>query len=133
MKDWATMRNMQHLVSDVSPSPSALHPLVSKKGEGLGLQGTEVSPGGLQQVTVDHSRGRENVNNTVGSIFIYSPGTVILGNSASERKEEAEDQPEGEDKNPEEGQAHVTNAPQQESSEENGDPMFWGQSPSGGS
>ncbi|XP_021465057.1 uncharacterized protein si:dkeyp-61b2.1 isoform X2 [Oncorhynchus mykiss] len=42
-------------------------------------------PGVMKQVTVDHSGG-ENISNTVGSIYIYSPGTVVLGYNKSERK-----------------------------------------------
>ncbi|XP_048879317.1 tumor necrosis factor receptor superfamily member 9 isoform X2 [Brienomyrus brachyistius] len=44
--------------------------------------------GGPQQVTVGHSGGRDGVNNTVGTIHIYNPGTVVLGsNSAAQREE----------------------------------------------
>lgn len=59
----------------------------------------------------------------LGSIFIYSPGTVILGTSASEQKGETEEQPEDKVKSPEEVSA-VTNAPQQESLEDNRRPLF---------
>ncbi|XP_066546759.1 tumor necrosis factor receptor superfamily member 8 [Amia ocellicauda] len=56
--------------------------------------GGEGSHGSLQQVTVDHNGGGESINNTVGSIYIFSPGTVILGTSkpgsdAEEKKGES--------------------------------------------
>ncbi|XP_077060236.1 uncharacterized protein LOC143711932 isoform X2 [Siphateles boraxobius] len=40
-------------------------------------------------VTVKHNGKAENVSNTVGSIYIYSPGTVILGTNSGDKKEEA--------------------------------------------
>ncbi|KAJ8264905.1 hypothetical protein COCON_G00140040 [Conger conger] len=121
---WKDPASLKHLVSEGNPSPSVLHPLISKKGEGL--DGLKTGPGGLQQVTVDQSRGRENVNNTVGSIFIYSPRTVILGNGASEQQGEAGEQPppQEEAKTPEEEGPAFTNAPQQESLGENRRPVF---------
>ncbi|XP_051957451.1 uncharacterized protein si:dkeyp-61b2.1 [Xyrauchen texanus] len=42
--------------------------------------------GGVQQVS--NGKG-ENVSNTVGSIYIYSPGTVILGSNSGDKQEEA--------------------------------------------
>ncbi|KAI1890489.1 hypothetical protein AGOR_G00154230 [Albula goreensis] len=59
-----------------------------------------------QQVTVDHSGTGDSVSNTVGSIYIYSPGMVVLGANSSDQKEEAGP--------PGEGPANLGN-PQQES------------------
>lgn len=57
----------------------------------LGSDGREVKgqSTGLQQVTVEHNGKGENVSNTVGSIYIYSPGMVILGSNSGDKKEEA--------------------------------------------
>nr|XP_023693079.1 uncharacterized protein LOC111856955 isoform X2 [Paramormyrops kingsleyae] len=44
--------------------------------------------GGPQQVTVGHSGGRDGVNNTVGTIHIYNPGTVVLGSNSAVQREE---------------------------------------------
>ncbi|XP_041743388.1 tumor necrosis factor receptor superfamily member 8 isoform X2 [Coregonus clupeaformis] len=64
-------------------------------------------PGGMQHVTVDHSGG-ENISNIVGSIYIYSPGTVVLGSNKSGREEDqGESGGEG---------CPLTSTPQQESS-----------------
>ncbi|KAK9966847.1 hypothetical protein ABG768_003935 [Culter alburnus] len=54
-------------------------------------QNMEMTPqsGVVRQVTVEHNGRGENVNNTVGSIYIYSPGTVILGSNSGDKKEEA--------------------------------------------
>ncbi|XP_051768085.1 uncharacterized protein si:dkeyp-61b2.1 isoform X2 [Ctenopharyngodon idella] len=54
-------------------------------------QSMEMIPqsGVVRQVTVEHNGRGENVNNTVGSIYIYSPGTVILGSNSGDKKEEA--------------------------------------------
>ncbi|XP_055725995.1 tumor necrosis factor receptor superfamily member 21 [Salvelinus fontinalis] len=71
--------------------------------DGAGL----LPPGVMKQVTVDHSGG-ENISNTVGSIYIYSPGTVVLGFNKSERKvDQVESGVEG---------CPLTRTPQQESS-----------------
>lgn len=43
---------------------------------------------GVQQVTVNHDGKGENVSNTVGSIYIYSPRMVILGSNSGDKKEE---------------------------------------------
>ncbi|KAJ8257648.1 hypothetical protein GJAV_G00188180 [Gymnothorax javanicus] len=118
--DPTTLETMKNLLSGGNPSRAAIHPVVSQKGEGPGADVGELASGGLQQVTVDHSRGRENVSNTVGSIFIYSPGTVILGTSASEQKGEDSEE---EVKDLEDGQV-VTDAPQEESREEIGCPFI---------
>ncbi|XP_042622781.1 uncharacterized protein si:dkeyp-61b2.1 [Cyprinus carpio] len=45
--------------------------------------------GAVQQVTMEHNGKGENVSNTVGSIYIYSPGMVILGSNSGDKKEEA--------------------------------------------
>lgn len=45
--------------------------------------------GGVQQVTMEHKGKGENVSNTVGSIYIYSPGMVILGSGSGDKKEDA--------------------------------------------
>ncbi|XP_058646505.1 uncharacterized protein si:dkeyp-61b2.1 isoform X2 [Onychostoma macrolepis] len=57
----------------------------------LGSDGREVKgqSTGLQQVTMDHNGKGENISNTVGSIYIYSPGMVILGSNSGDKKEEA--------------------------------------------
>ncbi|XP_014021776.1 tumor necrosis factor receptor superfamily member 21 isoform X3 [Salmo salar] len=71
--------------------------------DGAGL----LPPGVMKQLTVDHSGG-ENISNTVGSIYIYSPGTVVLGYNKSERKvDQVESGVEG---------CPLTRTPQQESS-----------------
>ncbi|KAJ7998518.1 hypothetical protein DPEC_G00205750 [Dallia pectoralis] len=63
------------------------------------------SLGGLQQVAVAPSGG-EKISNTVGSIYIYSPGTVVLGSNKSEKKS---------DKGESEGEGcSGSNVPQQE-------------------
>ncbi|KAG9352934.1 hypothetical protein JZ751_017510 [Albula glossodonta] len=59
-----------------------------------------------QQVTVDHSGTGDSVSNTVGSIYIYSPGMVVLGANSSDQKEEVGP--------PGEGPANL-GSPQQES------------------
>ncbi|XP_024282522.1 tumor necrosis factor receptor superfamily member 21 isoform X2 [Oncorhynchus tshawytscha] len=90
------------------PYPEAQHLLGSETGgnprqDGAGL----LPPGVMKQVTVDHSGG-ENISNTVGSIYIYSPGTVVLGYNKSERKvDQVESGVEG---------CPLTRTPQQESS-----------------
>lgn len=57
----------------------------------LGSDGREVKgqSTGLQQVTMEHNGKGENVSNTVGSIYIISPGMVILGSNSGDKKEEA--------------------------------------------
>ncbi|KAM9536385.1 uncharacterized protein ACWYII_040425 isoform 1-T1 [Salvelinus alpinus] len=70
-------------------------------------------PGGMQNVSVDPSGG-ENISNIVGSIYIYSPGTVVLGSNKSEREgDQGESRGEG---------CPLTSKPQQESSY----PLPWG-------
>ncbi|KAG7472855.1 hypothetical protein MATL_G00113340 [Megalops atlanticus] len=101
----------QHLVPEAGHGVEVLLPLSNPA-----LEGVELGPGGVQQGTVDHTGGRENVNNTVGSIFIYSPGTVILGANTPERRREAEDR-RGAEKDPGEEEALIS-TPQQESYEE---------------
>lgn len=49
----------------------------------------------------------------IGSIFIYSPGMVILGSNSNEKKEEAETSVEDSSEN-----ARLIGVPQQESSSE---------------
>ncbi|XP_062400357.1 tumor necrosis factor receptor superfamily member 21 [Sardina pilchardus] len=44
--------------------------------------------GSTQHVTMSNSGRGENISNTVGSIFIYSPGMVVLGTNASEQRGE---------------------------------------------
>lgn len=70
-------------------------------------------PGKNQKVTMEHVGKADGINNTVGSIFIYSPGMVILGSNSNEKKEEAETGTEdiGED-------TCLMSVPQQESSSE---------------
>ncbi|KAK6321674.1 hypothetical protein J4Q44_G00086500 [Coregonus suidteri] len=91
-----------------SPHLEAQHLLGRETGgnprqDGAGL----LPPGGMQQVTVEHSGG-ENISNTVGSIYIYSPGTVVLGYNKSERKvDQVESGVKG---------CPLTSTPQQESS-----------------
>ncbi|KAG9334239.1 hypothetical protein JZ751_008386 [Albula glossodonta] len=101
----------------LSPVQSPVCPLVSDRGDSYSLDGKEPNTEGIQQITADHKCGRENVNNTVGSIFIYSPGMVVLGATNSpDRKGETEERQE-EDGHSVEGQA-LTSTPQQESHEE---------------
>ncbi|XP_048111351.1 tumor necrosis factor receptor superfamily member 9 isoform X5 [Alosa alosa] len=47
-------------------------------------------PGSTQHVTMNNSGRGESISNTVGSIFIYSPGMVVLGTNASDRREEGQ-------------------------------------------
>ncbi|XP_051531770.1 tumor necrosis factor receptor superfamily member 21 [Myxocyprinus asiaticus] len=54
------------------------------RGQSMGVMSPK---GGVQQVSNGKS---ENVSNTVGSIYIYSPGMVILGSNSGDKKEEAE-------------------------------------------
>ncbi|XP_035633123.1 tumor necrosis factor receptor superfamily member 8-like isoform X1 [Oncorhynchus keta] len=77
--------------------------------EGTGSQ----PPGGMQNVSVDPSGG-ENMSNIVGSIYIYSPGTVVLGSNKSDR--EVDQGESGGESCP------LTSKPQQESSY----PLPWG-------
>ncbi|XP_016429337.1 uncharacterized protein LOC107756656 [Sinocyclocheilus rhinocerous] len=56
------------------------------KGQSTGLM---PQSGAVQQVTMEHNGKGENVSNTVGSIYIYSPGMVILGSNSGDKKEEA--------------------------------------------
>ncbi|XP_071016644.1 tumor necrosis factor receptor superfamily member 21 [Oncorhynchus clarkii lewisi] len=68
------------------PYTEAQHLLGSETGGNPRQDGAGwLPPGVMKQVTVDHSGG-ENISNTVGSIYIYSPGTVVLGYNKSERK-----------------------------------------------
>ncbi|XP_072522454.1 uncharacterized protein [Salminus brasiliensis] len=60
----------------------------SARSQGMG---PGLCPGGNQQVTMDHNGKGESISNTVGSIFIYSPGMVVLGSNSKERKEETEE------------------------------------------
>ncbi|XP_027024587.2 uncharacterized protein LOC113657187 isoform X2 [Tachysurus fulvidraco] len=53
-------------------------------------EGQGSSQGKIQQVTMEHVGKADGINNTVGSIFIYSPGMVILGSNSNEKKEESE-------------------------------------------
>ncbi|KAF4093844.1 hypothetical protein AMELA_G00006320 [Ameiurus melas] len=75
------------------------------------VQGQGSFPGKNQKVTMEHVGKADGINNTVGSIFIYSPGMVILGSNSNEKKEEAETGTEdvGED-------TCLMSVPQQESS-----------------
>ncbi|XP_053509423.1 tumor necrosis factor receptor superfamily member 21 [Ictalurus furcatus] len=77
------------------------------------VQGQGSFPGKNQKVTMEHVGKADGINNTVGSIFIYSPGMVILGSNSNEKKEEAETGTEdiGED-------TCLMSVPQQESSSE---------------
>ncbi|KAL7843284.1 hypothetical protein AOLI_G00247960 [Acnodon oligacanthus] len=76
----------------------------SARSQGMG---PGFCPGGSQQVTMDYNGKGESINNTVGSIFIYSPGMVILGSNSKEKKEEV----------PESGEnIPLMGVPQQESS-----------------
>ncbi|XP_035243235.1 tumor necrosis factor receptor superfamily member 3 isoform X1 [Anguilla anguilla] len=52
-----------------------------------------------QQVAMDHSGSGDSVSNTVGSIYIYSPGMVVLGANTAEQREE--------EKPPGEASAHL--------------------------
>ncbi|XP_019910877.1 uncharacterized protein si:dkeyp-61b2.1 [Esox lucius] len=66
----------QHLVRPQGREPEG----------GVGLEGEgSPSPGGLQEVAVEPSGG-EKISNTVGSIYIFSPGTVVLGSNKSDKK-----------------------------------------------
>ncbi|KAL6464961.1 hypothetical protein MHYP_G00272780 [Metynnis hypsauchen] len=76
----------------------------SARSQGMG---PGFCPGGSQQVTMDYNGKGESINNTVGSIFIYSPGMVILGSNSKEKKEEV---PESDENIP------LMAVPQQESS-----------------
>ncbi|XP_017539133.1 tumor necrosis factor receptor superfamily member 1B isoform X1 [Pygocentrus nattereri] len=76
----------------------------SARSQGMG---PGFCPGGSQQVTMDYNGKGESINNTVGSIFIYSPGMVILGSNSKEKKEEV---PESDESVP------LMGVPQQESS-----------------
>ncbi|XP_031423528.1 tumor necrosis factor receptor superfamily member 21 isoform X2 [Clupea harengus] len=62
--------------------------------------------GSMQRITVDNNGKGESISNTVGSIFIYSPGMVVLGTNAPERKEEVRQEAE---------EQHLAFVPQQES------------------
>ncbi|KAG7478446.1 hypothetical protein MATL_G00080470 [Megalops atlanticus] len=83
--------------------PSERSPLVETQGL-LGSEPRDGSgPGSVQalqaatpqqQVTVEHPGG-DSVNNTVGSIYIYSPRMVVLGTNTSDCREE-EGPPQGE-------------------------------------
>ncbi|XP_016373842.1 uncharacterized protein LOC107712957 [Sinocyclocheilus rhinocerous] len=77
-------------------SNSQSHTLKTKIPVGSGgreVKGQSTGPmpqsGTVQQVTMEHNGKGENVSNTVGSIYIYSPGMVILGSNSSDKKEEA--------------------------------------------
>ncbi|KAI4889943.1 hypothetical protein NFI96_015105 [Prochilodus magdalenae] len=76
----------------------------SASGQGMG---PSLCPGGSQQVTMDYSGKGESINNTVGSIFIYSPGMVILGSNSNEKKDEGSENGE---------RIPLMSVPQQESS-----------------
>ncbi|XP_048028007.1 uncharacterized protein si:dkeyp-61b2.1 isoform X2 [Megalobrama amblycephala] len=76
--------------SNISTDMETKIPLGNNVREVKG-QNMEMTPqsGVVRQVTVEHNGRGENVNNTVGSIYIYSPGTVILGSNSGDKKEEA--------------------------------------------
>ncbi|KAJ8388980.1 hypothetical protein AAFF_G00125410 [Aldrovandia affinis] len=118
-QDCVVLETVQQLASQGSPGPRA-----------LGREGAEQNPGGVQQVNVEYTGGKENVNNTVGSIFIYSPGMVILGANASEQKGEAEEKQEDGER-AEERRALIS-TPQQETQEGDGGPGSRNGVPEGG-
>ncbi|XP_034170000.2 uncharacterized protein LOC113537836 isoform X2 [Pangasianodon hypophthalmus] len=110
--EWAGLAFGRHqpVLPTASPNPNmeTLLP-VSKVTDAVQGQGS--FPGKNQQVTMEHVGKADGINNTVGSIFIYSPGMVILGSNSNEKKEEAETSGEdgGED-------TCLMSVPQQESS-----------------
>ncbi|KAK2874838.1 hypothetical protein Q8A67_021991 [Cirrhinus molitorella] len=71
--------------------PSETKEPVCSDGREVKGQTTGLAPqsGAVQQVTMEHNGKGENVSNTVGSIYIYSPGMVILGSNSGDKKEEA--------------------------------------------
>ncbi|KAG1950239.1 tumor necrosis factor receptor superfamily member 1B isoform X2 [Pimephales promelas] len=93
---WRQKAGDHHILSNSQSDTSTDHsmdserPLGSDVGQVKG-QSMGVAPqsSGVQQVTVKHNGKGENVSNTVGSIYIYSPGTVILGSNSGDKKEEA--------------------------------------------
>ncbi|XP_028855006.1 uncharacterized protein LOC114801170 [Denticeps clupeoides] len=122
---YVVARNILHKdgYTDNTPQQKNVYPLNSS--ECLNTQKGALVPssgsckGGVQHVTVDGLGRGENISNTVGSIFIYSPGTVVLGANAAERKE---------DNKEEAGECLLVNVPQQESHSnpwipDNSDPM----------
>ncbi|KAI5093274.1 tumor necrosis factor receptor superfamily member 21-like [Silurus meridionalis] len=76
-------------------------------------QGQGSFPGKNQKVTMEHVGKSDGINNTVGSIFIYSPGMVILGSNSNEKKEEVFSGGEEEEED-----VRLMSVPQQESSSE---------------
>nr|XP_015192792.1 PREDICTED: tumor necrosis factor receptor superfamily member 21-like isoform X1 [Lepisosteus oculatus] len=95
------------------PRVEAERPVTSERPGGCPLAELgEGGSGGTQQVIVDRNRGGDSVNNAVGSIYIISPGTVILGAKTEWRDEIEEKRTEvGE---PAAGEALIS-FPQQES------------------
>ncbi|KAL4622549.1 tumor necrosis factor receptor superfamily member 8-like isoform X1 [Arapaima gigas] len=96
---------------------TAMEPLYTETREGPTPEEAEMVYRGRQQITLDHSGGGESIKNTVGSIYIYSPGMVVLGANSSERREE-----------PAEGQPFIS-TPQQESVRETVTTEPWARCP----
>ncbi|XP_057218395.1 uncharacterized protein LOC130571448 isoform X2 [Triplophysa rosa] len=74
-------------IAQLSRSVETELPLCSEViGQNMGVTSNS---GGGQRVSMEHNVKGENVSNTVGSIYIYSPGTVILGSNSGDKKEDA--------------------------------------------
>ncbi|XDV51242.1 hypothetical protein PO909_020161 [Leuciscus waleckii] len=93
---WRQKAGDHHILSNSQSNTSTDHnmeteiPLGSDVREVNGQSmGMAPQSRGVQQVTVKHDGNGGNVSNTVGSIYIYSPGTVILGSNSGDKKEEA--------------------------------------------
>ncbi|XP_076861868.1 uncharacterized protein LOC143514493 [Brachyhypopomus gauderio] len=97
--DWPSLTFGKYHLSSV---PVSAHPKLetlvpvcnemdNERSQGTGSgSGSGSCPQKHQQVTLDSVTG---VHNTVGSIFIYSPGMVVLGSNSNERKGEGEEEP----------------------------------------
>ncbi|KAI5622939.1 tumor necrosis factor receptor superfamily member 21-like [Silurus asotus] len=110
-------RRYQPVFPGVSPNTDAPVPVSDVTDVRDQSQGQGSFPGKNQKVTMEHVGKSDGINNTVGSIFIYSPGMVILGSNSNEKKEEVFSGVEEEEEEEEED-VRLMSVPQQESSSE---------------
>ncbi|KAF7693083.1 hypothetical protein HF521_008399 [Silurus meridionalis] len=106
-------RRYQPVFPGVSSDPDAPVPVSDVTDLRDQSQGQGSFPGKNQKVTMEHVGKSDGINNTVGSIFIYSPGMVILGSNSNEKKEEVFSGGEEEEED-----VRLMSVPQQESSSE---------------
>ncbi|KAL0978683.1 hypothetical protein UPYG_G00173860 [Umbra pygmaea] len=99
MNSWKGPLCGKYIVIQTQPPQESIHSLehlperAIEGGVGLAPAGP-LPPGNIKQVAMEPSGG-ESISNTVGSIYIFSPGTVVLGSNKSEKKDGGQDGGEG--------------------------------------